>query len=81
MPNWLKSVKYIVDAEGNPTAAVIDIADWKHLLEWLEAEEKSSDARKALEDALQPIDVERTGWWQWADLQDDLHRKHPPDEG
>jgi len=72
-PDLLKSVKYVVDAEGHPSAAVIDIADWRRLLEWLEDEADLREAEEALAE-LTAVgnDAERAGWLKWEDIRGEL---------
>jgi PHD/YefM family antitoxin component YafN of YafNO toxin-antitoxin module len=73
MPELLKSVKYVVDAKGRPSAAVVDIAEWKRLLEWLEDEEDVSAAREALAELTAvDNDASNAGWLKWEDVRDEL---------
>ena len=73
MPELLKSVKYVVDAKGRPSAAVVDIAEWKRLLEWLEDEEDVSAAREALAELTAvDNDASKAGWLKWEDVRDEL---------
>jgi hypothetical protein len=69
----LKSVRYVVDAHGKPSAAVLDIADWKLLLEWLDDAEDLVEVHEALEElAVVGNDAEKAGWLRWADVRDEL---------
>ena len=56
----LNHVRYLVDEEGHPTAAVIDIAQWEALLEMLD---DASDVELAIE-RLGSWKA-RTGWTPW----------------
>jgi hypothetical protein len=44
----LRSVRFVVDSQGNPTDAVISIGDWKALIEWLEDLEDAVTVREYL---------------------------------
>jgi hypothetical protein len=68
-----KSIHYIVDAEGHPSAAVVDIALWKRLLAWMEDQQDVSEARAALAELeTAGNDAERAGWLRWDDVRGDL---------
>jgi hypothetical protein len=73
MPDMLKSVKYVVDVAGHPSAAIVDIADWKRLLEWLEDEADLREAEEALAElAAVGNDAGRAGWLKWEDIRGEL---------
>ncbi len=44
----LKQVRFVVDVEGNPTAAIIDMDAWRKLLGFLEDSEDVKLARERL---------------------------------
>jgi hypothetical protein len=44
----LKSVHYVVDKQGQPSAVQIDIDAWESLLDWLETVEDRALIREAL---------------------------------
>ena len=68
MPDLLKSVKYVVDIQGQPSAAVLDIEEWKRLLEWLEDEADVREVREALAELTAAgNDADRAGWLKWED--------------
>ncbi len=70
----IKSVKHIVDAQGKPSAAVVDILTWGHLLEWLEDKEDMDEAREALEElAASANDAGRAGWLHWDEVRAELN--------
>ena len=73
MPELLKSVKYVVDVTGRPSAAVVDIDEWKRLLEWLDDEEDLIEAHDALAE-LEAVSnaAEKAGWWKWEDIRGEL---------
>jgi PHD/YefM family antitoxin component YafN of YafNO toxin-antitoxin module len=73
MPELLKSVKYVVDVKGRPSAAVVDIDEWKRLLEWLDDEEDLIEAHEALAE-LEAVsnDAEKAGWLKWEDIRGEL---------
>ena len=73
IPQLLKSVKYVVDTKGRPSAAVLDIEEWKRLLEWLDDEADMQVAREALAElAAVGNDANRAGWLKWKDIRDEL---------
>ena len=73
IPQLLKSVKYVVDTQGHPSAAVLDIEEWKRLLEWLDDEEDLQVAREALAElAAVGNDANNAGWLKWEDVRDEL---------
>ena len=69
----LKSVKYVVDTKGRPSAAVLDIEEWKRLLKWLDDEEDLQVAREAWLSWL-PWVTTRTkpAGLKWEDIRDEL---------
>lgn len=74
IPQLLKSVKYVVDPKGRPSAAVLDIEEWKRLLEWLDDEEDLQVAREALAElAAVGNDASKAGWLKWEDVRDELN--------
>jgi hypothetical protein len=73
LPQLLKSVKYVVDTRGRPSASVLDIEEWKRLLEWLEDEEDLQVAHEALAElAAVGNDANKAGWLKWEDIRDEL---------
>ncbi len=73
IPQLLKSVKYVVDTKGRPSAAVLGIEEWKRLLEWLDDEEDLQVAREALAElAAVGNDANKAGWLKWEDVRDEL---------
>ncbi|MGH2592756.1 MAG: hypothetical protein ACRDGG_04525 [Anaerolineae bacterium] len=73
LPELLKSVKYVVDATGHPSAAVVDITDWKRLLEWLDDESDLRAAEEALAElAAVGNDAERADWLKWEEIRGEL---------
>ena len=69
----LKSVRYIVDPQGHPSAAVVDIEAWQKMLAWLQDQEDLVDAREALRELrAADNDAARAGWPRWDDLEHDL---------
>ncbi|CAG0926778.1 hypothetical protein TFLX_00186 [Thermoflexales bacterium] len=73
IPQLLKSVKYVVDIKGRPSAAVLDIEEWKRLLEWLDDEEDLQVAHEALAElAAVGKDANKAGWLKWEDVRDEL---------
>lgn len=73
LPDLLKSVKYVVDPQGHPSAAVLDIEEWKRLLEWLDDEADLREAREALAElGAVGNDADRAGWLKWEDVRGEL---------
>ncbi|MCS6911368.1 MAG: hypothetical protein NZM11_12505 [Anaerolineales bacterium] len=68
-----QSVKYVVDAHGHPSAAIIDIEVWRKLLEWLEDREDLASVREALAE-LDAVggNAARAGWLRWSEVRDEL---------
>jgi hypothetical protein len=69
----LKSVRYIVDAQGQPSAAVVDFDAWSRMIAWLEDQEDLVEAHQALRELRAAgDDAARAGWPRWEDLQGEL---------
>ena len=59
----LQGVRFVVDAEGNRAAAIIDYALWEEFLEVLEDAEDAEEIRRLREDDETPLD------WEEAKMQ------------
>ncbi len=62
-PLALKDVKFVMDANGKATAAVVDIAAWAALLDALEDSEDIRLARERLAEW-----KSKRGWTAWEDV-------------
>ena len=60
----LRDVKFLVDATGKATAAVLDIAAWSALLDALEDSEDIRLARERLAEW-----KSKRGWTAWEDVE------------
>ena len=60
----LKDVKFLVDAKGKATAAVLDIAAWSALLDALEDSEDIRLARERLAEW-----KSKQGWTAWENIE------------
>ncbi|MEK7276127.1 MAG: hypothetical protein AAB427_02145 [Chloroflexota bacterium] len=64
--NFLKHVRFVVDSEGKPTAALLDIKLWNYLIELLEDMEDIELAESALDSfEAADSDPERAGWFDF----------------
>ena len=62
----LSHVRYLVDDDGHPTAAVVEIEQWQALLELLE-----DDADVQLAMQRMATWSSKKGWTPWADIEAD----------
>jgi hypothetical protein len=60
----LKDVKFLVDADGKATAAVLDISAWSALLDALESSEDTRLARERLAEW-----KSKRGWTAWEQIE------------
>lgn len=63
----LQSVQFIVDRNGKPTAAILDIAAWEAFLEIIEVSEDMSLIRDRLINWRT-----KKGWTSWNDFEAEL---------
>jgi predicted DNA-binding protein len=63
----LASVEFIVGQDGKPRAAVLEIAAWEALVDWLEDVEDRAIVRDALPRLR--IGPEKAGALQWEDVE------------
>jgi hypothetical protein len=61
----LKSVQFVVDREGNPTGALLTMAAWEALLDWVEEQEDQAVLKQSLEELTQAGRPEQAGWLNW----------------
>ena len=45
---WTQDIQFVIGAEGKPTAVLVDIAFWEHILDALEDAEDTALARETL---------------------------------
>ncbi len=65
----LKSVRFVVDQEGQPSAVQIDMATWQSLIDWLEEVEDTAAVKAALPRLL--AGPERSGALRWNDVREE----------
>ncbi len=63
----LKSVRFVVDQHGQPSAVQMDIGDWQSLLDWLEDIEDRAAVRALL--SRLRIGPEQAGALPWAEVE------------
>ena len=63
----LQSVQFVVNREGRPTAAVLDIAAWEALVSILEDAEDVKVVRERLKDWRR-----KRAWTRWEDFEAEL---------
>lgn len=63
----LASVEFIVGRDGKPRAAVLDMAAWEVLIDWLEEMEDRAIVRAALPRLR--MGPEKAGAWRWEDVE------------
>jgi hypothetical protein len=63
----LASVEFIVDRDGKPRAAVLEIAAWEALIDWLEKMEDRAIVRAALPRLR--MGPEKAGALRWEDVE------------
>jgi hypothetical protein len=69
----LKSVEFVVDANGKKKAAQLSISDWEALLDWLETLEDLQIGKQALKELKAAGGSrERAGWLKWDDVESEL---------
>ena len=69
----LKSVEFVVDANGKKKAAQLSISAWEALLDWLESLENLQIAKQALKELKAAGgNRERAGWLKWDDVESEL---------
>jgi hypothetical protein len=69
----LKSVEFVVDANGKKKAAQLSISAWEALLEWLETLEDLQIGKQALKELKAAGgNRERAGWLKWDDVESEL---------
>ncbi|NJO41159.1 MAG: hypothetical protein HC769_02960 [Cyanobacteria bacterium CRU_2_1] len=62
----LKSVQFVIDSQGNRTGALLNMATWEALLDWLEAQEDQEILEQSLEELTQAGGrPEQAGWLDW----------------
>lgn len=69
----LQSVQFVVDREGKPTAAVIDISAWESFLDLLEDLEDIKLSRERLKGWRA-----KEGWTRWEDFEAELENDEVP---
>jgi hypothetical protein len=65
----LKTVQFVVDQEGKPKAAVLDMQAWEMLLALLEEAEDRELVRSRLQGWRTKV-----GWTRWADFEAELDK-------
>jgi hypothetical protein len=63
----LKSIKFVVDQEGKPTAALLDMDAWEAFLSMLEDAEDAELIRERTRSWRS-----KTGWTRWEDFEAEL---------
>ncbi len=63
----LSNAQFVVNAEGKPTAAVLDIQAWEALLDWLEDFDDVQLSRERLKSW-----QSKQGWTPWAEFEKEL---------
>jgi hypothetical protein len=63
----LKSMKFVVDQEGKPTAALLDMEAWEAFLSMLEDVEDAELIRERTKNW-----QSKEGWTRWEDLEAEL---------
>jgi len=63
----LKSMKFVVDQEGKPTAALLDMEAWEAFLSMLEDIEDAELIRERTKNW-----QSKEGWTRWEDLEAEL---------
>ncbi|MBI4769215.1 MAG: hypothetical protein HY784_02075 [Chloroflexi bacterium] len=63
----LQNAQFVVNTEGRPTAALLDIDAWEALLDWLEEWEDVQLARERLRNW-----KSKWGWTQWEQVEREL---------
>ena len=69
VPDALKTIQFVVDREGHPTAVIMDIASWESLIAWIEDLTDVQIATRGLEVLAQAGGrPEQAGWLNWDDI-------------
>ena len=63
----IETVRYLVDSDGHPTAAVVEISVWERMLDRLEDDEDARLARERLVDWRT-----KRGWTPWEAFEAEL---------
>jgi len=67
----LQSVQYVVNERGERTAALVDIAAWETLIDWIEAVVDVTVAGQALAElSAAGGRPQQAGWLAWDELRD-----------
>ncbi|MBI1800863.1 MAG: hypothetical protein HY259_01590 [Chloroflexi bacterium] len=77
-PELLKSVQFVVGADGQPSAVQIKIEDWELLLDWLE----ELDDRALVKDMLPQLRLgpHATVALRWQDVRNEWDLSDVPDQ-
>ena len=68
----LKSIKFVVDAEGNKTAVQLSIAAWEAILDWIENREDEAIVKKAMKELKNAGgNLQKAGWLDWDAVKDE----------
>jgi hypothetical protein len=68
-----QDIRFVVGSEGKPTAVLVDIATWEHIIQTLEDAEDVELVKKtlALLDAAGG-DFEKAGFMRWESVREEL---------
>lgn len=68
----LKLVQFVVDANGKKTGALLSMAAWEALLDWIENQEDAAIIKQALTELKAAKGLpEKAGWLAWDTVKDD----------
>lgn len=68
----LKSVQFVVDANGKRTGALLSIAAWEALLDWIENQQDAAIIQQAITELKAAGGrPEKAGWLAWEAVKDD----------
>jgi hypothetical protein len=68
--NVLKSVRFVVDAQGHKTAAQLSISDWETLLNWIEDREDEAIFKEAMRQLKEAGgNPQKAGWLDWESVK------------
>ncbi|MEG4288704.1 hypothetical protein QUA81_01690 [Microcoleus sp. F6_B4] len=67
----LKSVEFVVDANGKKKAAQLSISAWEALLDWIENREDEQIFKTAMAQLQKCGSPEKAGWLDWEAVKDE----------
>lgn len=77
-PAGIGQVQFVIGAEGKPTAVLLDIATWRHILQALEDAEDLTIAKQALAELdAAGGDPEKAGYLVWEQVRAQLDADEP----